>query len=234
MSFGILPIEPIESCGVSANKSTDQNGADVPSGDLISRADLISELEEWKKNPNNDDSSVDMVNHFIGIIKALPSAEHKHCWDCKHYEPKYNVCHAPEVVKQVTSKLKNPCDSLLTDDNDNSKEQKSKLDLISRADAIDAIQNAYCKPCKERGDDYNEVRCRVCEYDNAIIQIDAQPSADRPKGKWTRYKRCDPVGDEIYAAMEAPDGKFFCNQCGKSAIKSDFCPHCGADMRPEI
>ena len=43
--------------------------------DLISRADLIVQLEEWKKNPNNDDSSVDMVNHFIGIIKAQPSAE---------------------------------------------------------------------------------------------------------------------------------------------------------------
>lgn len=51
-------------------------------------------------------------------------------------------------------------------------------DLISRADAIEAIQNTYCKPCKERGDDYNEVRCRACEYDNAIIQIDALPSAD--------------------------------------------------------
>lgn len=51
-------------------------------------------------------------------------------------------------------------------------------DLISREEAIEAIQNAYCKPCKERGDDHNEVRCRACEYDNAIIQIDALPSAD--------------------------------------------------------
>ena len=51
-------------------------------------------------------------------------------------------------------------------------------DLIYRADAIEAIQNAYCKPCKERGDDHNEVRCRACDYDNAIIQIDALPSAE--------------------------------------------------------
>lgn len=48
----------------------------------------------------------------------------------------------------------------------------------SRQDAIEAIQNAYCKPCKERGDDHNEVRCRACDYDNAIIQIDALPSAE--------------------------------------------------------
>lgn len=51
-------------------------------------------------------------------------------------------------------------------------------DLISRADAIEAIQNAYCKPCKERGDDYHEIRCRACDFDDAIIQIDAVPSAD--------------------------------------------------------
>ena len=34
-------------------------------------------------------------------------------------------------AEQVTSKLKNPCDSLLTEDSEDSKEQKSKLDLIS-------------------------------------------------------------------------------------------------------
>lgn len=51
-------------------------------------------------------------------------------------------------------------------------------DLINRADAIEAIQNAYCKPCKERGDDHNEVRCRACAFDDAIIQIDALPSAE--------------------------------------------------------
>lgn len=55
---------------------------------------------------------------------------------------------------------------------------KTMRDTIYRADAIEAIQNAYCKPCKERGDDYYGVRCRTCEYDNAIIQIDALPSAD--------------------------------------------------------
>lgn len=42
---------------------------------LINADALIFELEEWKKNPNNDDSAVDLVNHFIGIIKAEPSAE---------------------------------------------------------------------------------------------------------------------------------------------------------------
>lgn len=38
-------------------------------------------------------------------------------------------------------KLNNHCNSLLTDDSDDSKEQKSKLDLISRADAIGAVDS---------------------------------------------------------------------------------------------
>lgn len=61
------------------------------------------------------------------IIRATPSAE-PNCGSCKHYEPRHDVCHAPELVKQVTGKLKNPCDSLLTDDSDGDKESKSKLD----------------------------------------------------------------------------------------------------------
>ena len=47
--------------------------------------------------------------------------------------------------KQVTSKLKNHCDSLLTEESEDSKEQKSKLepsDLISRADALEIISEA--------------------------------------------------------------------------------------------
>lgn len=46
----------------------------VPQGRLIDADSLISDLEEWKENPNNDDSAVDLVNHFIGIIRATPSA----------------------------------------------------------------------------------------------------------------------------------------------------------------
>lgn len=45
-------------------------------------------------------------------------------------------------AEQVTGKLKNPCDSLLKTDSEACKEQKSKLDLISRQDAIDAVTGA--------------------------------------------------------------------------------------------
>lgn len=66
-----------------------------------------------------------------------------------------------EPSKQVTSKLNNPCDSLLTDDSDGCKEHKSKLDsdLISREDAMEAVykllwdEPPYCDSealCRER------------------------------------------------------------------------------------
>lgn len=63
-------------------------------------------------------------------------------------------------------------------------------DLIKREDAIEAIQTAYCTPCKERGDDYNEVRCRACEFDDAMMQIDSVPSAEP---KWELISRDDAV-----------------------------------------
>jgi len=41
------------------------------------------------------------------------------------------------------------------------------------ADALIAdIQERYCKPCKEKGEDYNEVRCRACWVDDAIGEVD--------------------------------------------------------------
>ena len=94
-------------------------------------------------------------------------------------------------------------------------------DLIYRADAIEAIQNAYCKPCKERGDDHNEVRCRACDYDNAIIQIDALPSAEggwipcseRLPDKADEYLCIDKDGDYEVGLWHPRLKHFFFNSC---------------------
>ena len=41
------------------------------------------------------------------------------------------------------------------------------------ADALIAdMQERYCKSCKEKGEDYNEVRCRACMVDDAIDDVD--------------------------------------------------------------
>ena len=49
---------------------------------------------------------------------------------------------------------------------------------IKREDAIEAIVNTYCKPCKEQGNDYNEAKCRACNFDDAILEIKDVPSAE--------------------------------------------------------
>ena len=196
-----------------------------PSGELISREELLKKLDrqiEWEEA-----NAIPYEDADGGCILGLKKAR--------------------EYVKLASSTEKpiaNDCD------------------LISREEAIEALchncayyTDAQCKTDSgywcESGAMIRELpeaeAVGVGRYENAMQKLREMPrylngikakqikkiSADRPKGKWTRYKRCDPVGDEIYAVMEAPDGQFFCNQCGKSAIKSDFCPHCGADMKGE-
>lgn len=139
-------------------------------------------------------------------IESLPATEIVRCKDCMHNnhetidEIEENWCEIFRCEiddddfcsygeKQVTGKLNNADDSLLTEELEACKEQKSKLDLqptcnqlatdlISRQAAIEAIEKAYCNPCKERGDDYNGVRCRACNFDDAINQIDALPPVE--------------------------------------------------------
>ena len=182
----------------------------VPHGRLIDADALIFELEEWKKNPNNDDSAVDLVNHFIGIIRATPSAE------------------------QVTSKLKKPCDSLLTDDSAECKEQKSKLDVIRRQDAIQAALDCF-------SENQEVDRPKIEQFINALpsadvpakviaeIKVDTEEVIERikeeheirPKGHWIKKRQ---------------ECEYRCDQCGKIVFADDenelkFCCCCGADMR---
>jgi len=84
------------------------------------------------------------------LKEYFPSDEPQNCWSCKHYEPKHDVCHAPELVKQVTS--------------------KPDGDIISRADAI----NAVCDDCTlERKD-----KCKTDGYCYEVINLMALPSAE--------------------------------------------------------
>ena len=53
----------------------------------------------------------------------------EHYKECKYYPcDDINALEAIPSAEQVTSKLKNPCDSLLTEDSADAKEQKSKLE----------------------------------------------------------------------------------------------------------
>lgn len=81
MSYGILPIEDIKSCGVSADQSAEQNGADVPS-DLISREAAIEAVaQQWlfeasAESPYvNDDDIGEYRKTAEELFADVPSAE---------------------------------------------------------------------------------------------------------------------------------------------------------------
>lgn len=79
-----------------------------------------------------NEEAIEWIQYCIELIKQ----DVKDCFDDKDI-PALNM--AIEALKQVTGKLRNPDDSLLTEDSDACKESKSKLDLIFRSDAIDAL-----------------------------------------------------------------------------------------------
>lgn len=172
--------------------------------DLISRADAIEAVENLQTEQWID-SDIDYNNGLesaVAEIKALPSAE------------------------QVTSKLKNPCDSLLKADSESCKEQKSKLDLISRADALEQMAQAECGLHYE---DCEADNC-ACDYIWRILNI---PSADRPSGEWVEK---EVMVDEDANITEWQSAK--CSVCGKYHTTPymyyfdsfNYCPNCGAKM----
>ena len=84
-------------------------------------------------------------------------------------------------------------------------------DLIDRQAAIDAIGGAHFK-----------------NYGNAIMVIQALPSAYPKNGKWIK------ADSQQYFRKHYPC--FTCSECGyrkDSQKKWNYCPNCGADMRGE-
>ena len=124
--------------------------------DLISRQDALDMLCEDCRSISAQDCEYKDVCKTRNFIMLLPSAD----------------------KKQVTGKLNNRDDSLLTADSEAVKERKSKLDLISRADAIEAV--------RKKLQDWGSYACE--DYRRGLYEsqdiIEALPSADRPTGEW--------------------------------------------------
>lgn len=97
-------------------------------------------------------------------------------------------------------------------------------DNISRQVAIDAIQKAYDRETLL----YSFVRSIATKTLNDL------PSVERKSGKWIKMPEF--CGDDVSGFI---DNHFRCSECWREAeinswgfyILSDFCPHCGADMR---
>ena len=213
-----------------------------PSGDLVSRADAIEVGNKIVEELSSSSIYWDDLKHWVKeLFDALPSADPKganlinrhdattvireECLKCNNLT---NADLLGRILALPTSQQTDCTDFIMwlievvLDDED------WELNAVAYGETI-------ARKLKKLG--LLEVKdgyyIRHIENNTKESDLVYRPSADRPKGEWVKYKRCDPVGDEIYAIMEAPDGKFFCNRCGKYAIKSDYCPNCGADMRGE-
>ena len=175
-------------------------------------------------NPNYSESKLDEA--FFMAIEALSATNDVVETDDEVIEQNALMSHEEaweQIDKennsadslQVTGKLKKPCDSLLTDDSEDSKEQKSKLDLISRAEVITTLKTIP----------YDEEMWADVQ-DSLIYQINDIPSVSAERvgvwehkpsksGEWIWWQ-CSKCGAVIYSESEA-DRKIhhaYCGVCG--------------------
>jgi hypothetical protein len=101
-------------------------------------------------------------------------------------------------------------------------------EYIDKEKAIETIRLTYCKDCNN----YNGVRCRACEFDDAMMEIEDCPTADVVEvryGKWVSASNKSGVN----IGMK-------CSLCGARIKYSEFfngnhhyCHKCGAKMDGE-
>ena len=149
---------------------------------------------------------------------------------------------AIEAFQQVTGKLNNRDDSFLTADAEAVKERKSKLDLIGRQDAIEAVatvtmsihlSNVLCdKLLALPSADAVQIpiklekrypQSRDEDITDAFMRgyLAGRSSADRPTGEWVDENGKPATG--LYSA--------YCLNCGEwSEYLTDYCGNCGAKM----
>ena len=98
-------------------------------------------------------------------------------------------------------------------------------DTISRQAAIDLIERYCDNGCEIAEDKW----CPDCQRSKFAEMIKAlPPSPSRPKGKWIPQNLNKSDGMISTAVYYYPK----CSVCGANANYTNFCPNCGADMRP--
>ena len=50
--------------------------------------------------------------------------------------------------------------------------------LIDADELVDGIEKRYCKPCEEKHEDYNHIRCRACWVDDMVGELESAPTVD--------------------------------------------------------
>lgn len=163
---------------------------------------------------------------IIYLLNRIPVFDVVRCSECKYYEkPEWSVVFrctrddwseehealdmAIEALKQVTGKLNNPDDSLLTTDPEARKEQKSKLDLISRAEAIEAVRlETGMRGLLGRGD--------ILEILSSLPSAEAEPIVIRIN-KLLRKEEFDKLAEDIKRQGE----NIICIPCDAEVVSAD-------------
>ena len=141
-----------------------------------------------------------------------------------------------DAEKQVTSKLENV--EISTDNADEStmSQPKSKLDIISRADAIKAVEQEYRIDRGYMVDDYTYGFNQAIDYISDIVIVEVPSVSAEPKrGHWVWDKD----------GMDWGLGAWVCSECGSKpetwweadhnhnplrCSGSHYCGNCGAKM----
>lgn len=145
-----------------------------------------------------------------------------------------------QLSGETSTKLKNPDDSLLTEDSEACKEQKSKLDCISREQAIEAMApfdtNHELRdtldnlppviPTEHKTTETMIVDGVEMEIDPVSYEIGYSHGQTAPiemTGEWIGLDECSVCGKQAYDFIEGfVEGIEYL---------PNYCPNCGADMR---
>lgn len=95
-----------------------------------------------------------------------------------------------------------------------------QTDLISRADAIDAV----CGDCTIE----NRESCKRDGYCYEVRNLMALPPADRPRGEWLEEKGANWFGGGAWKCSNCEYGYSFSGY--HEANEFNYCPNCGARM----
>ena len=95
--------------------------------------------------------------------------------------------------------------------------------LIDANALLATMKEMYCDGCKN----HNGVRCRACEFDSCMSDIEDAPTVDAVEVVHGRWERVIPTKSAAKWST-----KVSCSACHKQGYTHHkFCPNCGADMR---
>lgn len=200
---------------------------------VLSSYDVNGDWADVDGKPYNAEEQAEAFDMAIEALEGVCFDEW--CTDCKEYDTEKKCCpRFNRVIREAMKRIPHEDGTLEVKVEDATKigrvlisddkhrgglyypdEDEPQGDLISRADAIEALGEE--PPVWYDGED------EIAERDQWRADIEAiksVPSADRPRGEW--------IAEEEYGDL------WTCDQCGFANEHNDnFCPNCGADMRSE-